>query len=272
MTFPLRPSYAFSLASALTLGLAMPAAALAEDHAKPQSNAQPASAKSAETAKPVKDVVIELKAGQVLQVIASQVRPDGAAARRAYAQTAFPIASSFGFAPLGTLAVKQQVVSDFEPEAFSFFSWPSEEAVQSFDNHPDWPAIKATRPAAWNELKVYSDTLEEDLSLRFRPDKYYTVVAAWFDPDNPGDYDRYLTGIESAVERAGGRFIYKMREPSFEAHASALTPPGQVTFVEWDRPDGFAEVQKSDEYLANRQYFASGLERFEFYWLGLPDA
>ncbi len=272
MTFPPRLGYALSLASALAIGLTMPSAAFAEDHAKPQSKAQTASAKPADPAKPAKDVVIELKSGQVLQVIASQIRPDGGAARRTYAQTAFPIASSFGFAPLGTLAVKRKVVSDFEPEAFSFFSWPSEEAVQSFDSHPDWPAIKATRPDAWSELKVYTDTLEEDLSLRFRADKYYTVVAAWFNPENPGDYDRYLSGIESAVERAGGRFIYKMREPSFEAHASALTSPGQITFVEWDKPDSFAEAQKSDEYLANRQYFASGLERFEFYWLGLPDA
>ncbi len=220
------------------------------------------------TEKPAAEaVVIEVKAGQVLQIIASEAKPDGGPARRTYAQTAFPIASSFGFASMGTLAVKQKVVSDFAPEAFSFFSWPSEGAVRDFESHPDWPAIKATRPDAWNELKVYSDVVDEDLSLTFDPGKHYSVVVAWSNPENSGDYERYLSGIESAVAREGGRFIYKMRNPAFDAHASELTAPHQLTFVEWDAPGGFARVQKSQEYLDSRQYFASGVSRFEFYWL-----
>ncbi|MEM8725773.1 MAG: hypothetical protein AAGE86_09665 [Pseudomonadota bacterium] len=212
-------------------------------------------------------LVIELEAGQVLQLIAPQARAKGGAARQSYYRAAFPIAESLGYQRLGQLNVKQKVVSDYDPGAFIFFSWPDERAANEFASHPQWPAIKETRPAAWDELKIYNSVLESDLQLTFDPAKHYSVVVAWFDPDNPSDYDRYLTGIESAVDRAGGRFIYKMRNPTFEAHASAPTAPGQITFVEWNSPDGFAEVQKSEEYLAHRQYFGSGLERFEFYWL-----
>lgn len=212
-------------------------------------------------------IVIQMKQGEVLQLIAPEARADDAAARQAYYNAAFPIAESFGFKRLGQLNITQKVISDYDPGAFIFFSWPNENAVNDFANHPQQPSLKAMRSEAWTELKIYNDVLEGDLTLSFDPSKHYTVVVAWFDPAHPGDYERYLTGIESAVNRESGRFIYKMRNPSFEANASPMVAPGQITFVEWDDTDGFARVQKSSEYKANAQFFNSGLDRFEFYWL-----
>ncbi|MEM9616651.1 MAG: hypothetical protein AAF936_01725 [Pseudomonadota bacterium] len=212
-------------------------------------------------------LTIEVKKGEVLQLIAPQARTDGNSARQAYYDKVFPIAESLGYERLGQLNVKQKVISDYNPGAFIFYSWPDEEAEDGLYSRPDWPALKAVRPEAWTELKIYSDTLDQDLTLNFDPAKQYTVVVAWFDPAHPGDYERYLSGIENAVTREGGRFIYKMRRPRFEAHASSLDAPGQITFVEWDSNDGFARVQKSDEYKANAKFFNSGLESFEFYWL-----
>lgn len=214
---------------------------------------------------------VEMKKGEVLQVIASQLQPEGQAAARKYGQTAFPIAQSHGFKRLGQLNVREIAISDFAPEAFSFFSWPSQDAASAFAAEPDWPAIKATRPDAWSELKVYSAELKEDLKLQFDRDKHYTVLVAWLKSDDAmSEYSRYLTGIEPAVERSGGRFIYKMRMPTMEAHASPPAAPHQLTFVEWESTDGFAKVQESQEYLDYRQYFGSSIERFEFYWLKAP--
>jgi len=212
-------------------------------------------------------LVIEVKRGEVLQLIAPESRPDAAAARQSYYDAVFPVADSFGYRRLGQLNVHRRVSSDYDPGAFIFFSWPSEAAAQGFSNHPDWPTQKANRREGWTELKIYNAVMEQDLRLSFDPKKHYSVVVAWFNADNPGDYERYLSGIEPAVVRAGGRFIYKMQSPNIEAHASAPTAPGQITFVEWETENGFAEVQNSPEYLANRQYFATGLERFEFYYL-----
>ncbi len=215
---------------------------------------------------------VEMRRGEVLQVIASEAREGGQDAARTYGRTAFPIASSFGFQRLGQLNVTRSVISDFAPEVFSFFSWPDQASADDFAAHPDWPAIKATRPDAWSELKVYSIALQDDLSLQFDPAKHYTVVVAWLNEENPADYDRYLTGIEPAVTRAGGRFMYKMRGPSMESHASPPSAPSQLTFVEWDSPDGFSAVQQSPEYLAHQQYFGTSVERFEFYWMQTPQS
>ncbi|MEO0501666.1 MAG: hypothetical protein AAF205_14165, partial [Pseudomonadota bacterium] len=144
---------------------------------------------------------IDLKRGEVLQLIAPETRADGDAARQTYYRSAFPIAEKLGYERLGQLNVAEKVVSDYDPGAFVFFSWPDAAAITRFEDHPDWPAIKATRPDAWRELKVYTAALEEDLRLSFDPAKHYTVVVAWLDAEYPGDYERYLAGIESAVER-----------------------------------------------------------------------
>ncbi|MBD2841249.1 hypothetical protein [Erythrobacter rubeus] len=225
----------------------------------------------AASAQPAPGFSVKMKKGEVLQVIASELRPDSVPAARQYGQSAFPLAQTHGFKRLGQLNVRETVISDFAPQAFSFFSWPSQQAVDDFAAEPGWPAIKAVRPQAWSELKVYSAELEDDLDLQFDPGKHYTVLVAWLnDDDAVTDYNRYLTGIEPAVERSGGRFIYKMRMPSMEAHASDPAAPHQLTFVEWETTDGFDRVQQSQEYLDFRQFFGSSVNRFEFYWMKTP--
>ncbi|MBY6129397.1 hypothetical protein KUW15_11775 [Qipengyuania aquimaris] len=214
-------------------------------------------------------VSFSLKRGEVLQIIASDNREDGRQARLDYFTKVLPLAQTEGYRRLAQLNVRESVISETKPDAFSFFAWPSEAAEKRFSQNPDWPEYRQARPEGWDELAIYTATLSEDLSLTFSPNKYYTVVVAWPDPETGADYSRYLEGIEPAVTRAGGRFIAKIYNPRFEAHASPEEAPGQLTFVEWDSLDGFQKVQKMPEYLAHRDYFASGLNRFEFHWMEL---
>ena len=214
---------------------------------------------------------IDMKRGEVLQVIVSEQRPDGRDAARTYGQAAFPLAQRHGYQRIGQFNVRQTVRSDFKPQAVSFFSWPSQAALDAFSAEPAWPAIKATRPQAWTGLDIYSAELSEDLTIKADRNKHYTVLVAWLKSDEAtADYDRYLAGIAPAVERSGGRFIYKMRMPEREAYAPDATAPHQLTFVEWESTDGFDRVQQSEEYLNFRKYFGSSVEKFEFYWMQTP--
>lgn len=214
---------------------------------------------------------IELEKGEVLQIITPQSREGGRDARQAYYDQVFPIAAPFGFQRLAQINVRQKVIADYDPGAFIFFSWPSQAAVDEFESKEEFPAIVAARPAGWDELRIYMLELQEALKLRFDPEKHYTVVVAWTHEETAADYEKYLQGIEPAVAREGGRFIYKMRYPRMEAHNSPADAPSQLTFVEWADTEAFSRVQQSEEYLAHRQYFASGVKRFEFFWLKVPD-
>lgn len=214
---------------------------------------------------------LNLKTGQYLSIILPEAKPNAGDARKAYYKQAFPLGEQFGLKREASLNVDDVIISNYKPSALIFYSYPNKAAEGKLANHVKWPEIKAQRSKAWDELKIYSATIDQDLNLEFDPAKSYTLVVAWLDPENPDDYDRYLSGIEEAVDRFGGRFIYKMKNPKYEAHASAMSAPGQLTFVEWDTLDGFTKVRTSDEYKASAAFFASGTTKVEFYRLSVPD-
>jgi uncharacterized protein (DUF1330 family) len=100
--------------------------------------------------------------------------------------------------------------------------------------------------------------------------KFYTIAIAWFNPENPNDYLDYLSKIEPSLRQVGGRFMYKMINPSFEVHGSNSTPPNQVTIVEWNSADGLNELQANDEYQEYTQLLASGLVNIELHLVQAP--
>lgn len=215
-------------------------------------------------------VNLKLSKGQYLSIVLPEAKPGASEKRNNYYKTAFPLGEKYGLKREMTLIVDNVIISDYTPSAAIFYSFPDKLAEASFSHNPKWPPIKALRSEAWEELKIYSSELQEDVNINFNPDKSYTLVVAWLDPRNPDDYKRYLDGITDVVSAAGGRFIYIMKHPTYEAQGSLLAP-GQLTFVEWDTLDGFATVRASEAYKAATPYFASGTRKVEFYRLSVPE-
>ncbi|MEO0575012.1 MAG: hypothetical protein AAF004_06075 [Pseudomonadota bacterium] len=217
-------------------------------------------AKNAPTAK-----TMEFKAGNILSLISSAPKAGVAAAavRNRYAKTAFSLAGTFGLRPAGSLTVTDTVAGSFTPAAVSFFSWPSVTAERDFRAHPDWAAIKATRPQGWDELRIHDVVLTKDLTVTFHADKTYTMATAWINPEHPGDYDLYLSNIVPAVTASGGRFIYQMRDPQFNALATQIGAPSRVTLVEWESQEGLSDFLNTDGYKDNAHYMQRGVTAFE---------
>ena len=219
-----------------------------------------------------KKTTLDLKKYQYLSIVLPQSKPDGDAARLAYYKEAFPLGSEFGLKQEMALKVDHVIISDYGPSGAIFYSYPNKASEVALANHPKWPAIKAQRPKAWEQLKIYSAEIEEDIRINFNPDKSYTLVIAWLNPENPDDYATYLESIEPMLAEAGGRFVYKMKQPAFEAHEPVGTAPGQLTFVEWDTLEGFSELRRNDAYKAVSHYITSGTSRIEFYRLSVPES
>ena len=220
---------------------------------------------TAQTKQAAQSYELSFKQGQVLSIVAPIADKAGTEARKEYYAGVFPIAESVGFERNIQFEITETVVGEFEPAALVFFSFPDEAAENYLYNHQDWQGLKALRPKAWKELRIYSNILEDDLSLTFNTDKYYTVAAAWINPERPDDYARYLSGIETAVNELGGRFMYKMNVQRFENHASDLAVPVQLTFVEWDSKAALGKLSSTDAFKANAKYFSSGLKGFELH-------
>lgn len=208
---------------------------------------------------------LNYKKGEVLSFvfIDSKDGDEAEAARLKYYGSAFPLANSFGLSSDTTLSVAAIPVGNFKPDALGIFSWPDAASEAAVSAHPDWPGIKAIRPLAWDELRVATSELDADLTLSFDPAKTYTLASAWFNPENPNDYAKYMDGIKSSAEELGGRFVYKMHHPKLESHSEGLGAPGQITLVEWETQDGLAKFGKTKGFKDNVKYLSSGTTRFE---------
>ncbi|MEC4725105.1 hypothetical protein HWQ46_06000 [Shewanella sp. D64] len=229
---------------------------------------------SQQTNKPQVNMVAEqtsivLSKGQMFSLVMPVGKKEGEEARQIYYRQVLLLGESYGLKREAQLKISDTLVGNFTPGALIFYSWPNEAAENKLFSHPDWPLMKQIRPKGWDEIKIYTNELEQDLRLTFKSAKYYTLAVAWLNPSNPNDYYRYMDNIKETVNALGGRFIYKMHNPRFEAHASPLIAPGQLTFVEWDTKDGLAKFQNSSAFVQHSHLIKSGVNRFELYRLNL---
>jgi len=211
--------------------------------------------------------VIELTQGQLLTIIEPLNKENSQEAVKKYYQTAIPLAQKHGFKNEGTLVSQKTLVGKFAPPGVVFATWPNRQSEQSFLAEPEWPNLKEMRPLAWQELKIFTAEVSEDTVLSFDPDKHYTLAIAWFDPEHPNDYLQYLDNIESVLLSSGGRFMYKMKNPTFEKHASEQKAPNQLTIVEWDSVDGLQQLQAKEQYQKHVALLENGVVDFELHLL-----
>lgn len=223
---------------------------------------QAASESTQQTSAPLE---INLKKGELISIISVIPKTGDAAdaARAEYYATAFPLAEQYGLKREGQLRVDAAPVGKHESKGIIFFSWPNKASEEAVEKEVAWPGIKDLRPKAWEDLRIFTKELDEDLNLTFKADKTYTIAMAWTNPENPNDYDTYMDGIKDAVSEVGGRFIYKMFDPKFESHKLKDGAPGQVTLVEWDTPEGLANFGDTQGFKDNVKYLSSGVTRFE---------
>lgn len=215
--------------------------------------------------KTVAPTVLEFKKGQLFSIVSVIADPSAEAKKNVakYYKTAFPLGEKHGLKREGQLRVVASPVGDHKSDGIVFYSWPSAADEKTFEAEPAWASIKALRPKAWEELRIYTQELEADMSLTFDPDKTYTLAMAWLNPENPDHYDKYMAGIKAAAESVGGRFLYKMFDPKFESNIIKTGGPGQVTLVEWDTPQGLQAFGKTAGFKENAHYLKSGVTRFE---------
>lgn len=210
-----------------------------------------------------------LSKGQMFSVIAPIVKEGGESARKQYYSQVLPLATQLGLKREGQVKVTETVAGDYNSKAFAFFSWPDVNAENNLYANSKWATMKALRSKGWDELRIYSAAIEQDTQITFSADKFYTLAIAWTNTANPSNYARYMNLIEDKLKECGGRFMYKMVSPRFEAHATDLPAPGQLTFVEWDSADGLSRFQQSPEIKAQSTLLRAGVSRFEFYRLAV---
>lgn len=212
---------------------------------------------------------LSLKKGQLLSIAAPINRQDGKQWVKEYSRRAFPLAASFGMQRGLNLKVLSSLQKGESPKQLGFFVWPDRASAKALSEHADWPEILSLRPKAWDELKIYTSELAEDVTLKFSADKYYTMAIVWFSQEHPTGYDQYMAGIRDKVHQVGGKFMLKMRSPEYESIQDAKPSPGQLTLVEWPSREALSALFSSPIYEANKVNLTKGASAIEFYGLSI---
>lgn len=210
-------------------------------------------------------MAVQFVPGQVVQLIAPISDPVKEPLRRAYYQTAIPLAQSYGFKNYGTLVVEQTIVGEFKPPVIVIGGWPSLHAQNEFKSHGDFKDIKLQRANAWEELMIYNHLNPDRTALSFDKDKSYTVAFAWTKLSHPNSYFEYLDAVEPMLAQLGARFMHKMVAPNLDAIEPNSHAPQQITFVEWQSDDDLRKLQSLPEYKKIYPLFLEGIEKFEFH-------
>lgn len=230
-----------------------------------------ASPQGADRGGPVKSVIIDLPPQSLFAFIGFDVKNAAEVNKRAqetfYTQ-ALPMAAEYGFLRHATMLVTDIGAGDFAPQGFLMSSWPDQAAFDKFQRDPRWLSFDVLRPEIYNEIRYYRDVQENGLKLELKNSKFYTLAIAYFNPDNPGDYHKYLSSLEDEVAANGGKFVLKLKSPALES-LSGEPSPDQLTLVEWKDARGVDRVLSSDVYKANRHYAGSGTTKLAFYRLKL---
>lgn len=166
-------------------------------------------------------VRIELSRGEVLTVAVSRHRDGAEPLMKRYFESVMPIAGPLGFAPKGALDVVEARAGGFHPNNFvGFYGFPSTQAATDFAEDPRWPAVRATRPQIWSELRISHYVVTEPMTWSLRPDRVYEVRYAW-GQDAP------------ALAPDGGQLLVTLREGAHEMLPKTLGEPSAIQIIEW---------------------------------------
>ncbi|MEZ5680993.1 MAG: DUF1330 domain-containing protein [Erythrobacter sp.] len=208
---------------------------------------------------------MEFEAGELLSIVMPKIGDGSPDAREDYYMTAIPLAQEHGLRSKGSLRNADNLIGEYDPDGIIFYSWPGEQSEKAFTAHPDWPGLKALRRAAWEEVRVYTETLAQPLALRFDPAKTYTLAVAWTNPEHPGDYARYMDNVIPLLGALGARVIHIMHNPRVEAHAASPEAPERITIIEWPSEEALDQLRQSPAYRRQLPLLRSGIEHLEFY-------
>lgn len=208
-----------------------------------------------------------LTAGSVLSYTLAAPSETGVQARNGFAQFDAMAAAERAVGP--RFEVRSTVLGAFEPDSVQMHVWPSQQAADAYEAYERRPLLERFATQGWTGRRVYSAVLENDLDLTLDPDKFYTLALAWFDPEHPGDYARYLDSVAEDFDTVGARFVYKMYTPQAHHTGEALDAPDQITLAEWDSLESLRALRSLPQYQAAAPYLDSGTRYFEFYALNL---
>lgn len=206
------------------------------------------------------DLSVTFSKGELLQLVSATYVKGKDKELREYFQKTFPLAAGYGYTPLIQFHVTEVLEGTYQPEGFiGLYKWPSQAAAERFGHDPQWAPIKATRPEVFQELRVSTFALEEELKMTFKDGHVYELQVLWLSNDHRDDYNRYKQAMQVTLDQVGGRVIARLSGGQYESVQPWPHQPDQIVILEWPNANARAAYLNSKAFQQQQHLLYSGV-------------
>ena len=216
---------------------------------------------------PPKPVTRVVPSGQRLVMVLNRDHPDGEQFRSEYFARNFPLAKAQGMYECHSFRVEAVVAGERNPQAASFFAWPSPQIAEAFRQEEEYATLYAPRRAeGWLDLQVMYMDLTAPVTLDLNPERHYTVAVLWL--KDPEAYDRYFRDMDQLRAELGARVVLKQPVSRYDSLREPEAPaPHWVILMEWKDAEGPRQYIESAHFNKHRGAHDAALDKIEMYRL-----
>ena len=164
-----------------------------------------------------------------------------------YFPKAFPIAAEYGVKKLATFAVTEVTGGKISPKLVMYFEWPS---IEAYKNAVSDERLKKLFPIRDNALSVFERVyyqVAEDVTVTFREDKVYEIMAAWLKPNSQETLKKYFEIWEPIKQRVGPP-EFKTKFSTVEGAPVENLKPHMAGIIEWNSTQDYFDLMADKEF------------------------
>ncbi len=199
------------------------------------------------TAQP-KPRTVDLKKGQVLDVIFLNNDPEAKDLLQDYFKRAFPIAEANGYVPgMGFGIAGTPIRGNYRPEVMAVGTWPgiAERTTGLSALETQMADFHEMRRKIWPTFNLTFYEMKADASFTIKTDKYYVVTAFW--AEQKGRFKKFLKQWEVTQKQAGGTPLIVLTDGT--SPFGYNFEPDYLTITEWETEAAFRSSLPKDNKL-----------------------
>ena len=185
---------------------------------------------------------VNLKKGQILDILMLTTKPETEKAFEKYRKTAFPVAFKRSYKPLPGFRIIETTQGNIQPTSFIFGQWSDLNNREKFISEIETvvPDFHEQRRTIWSIFNLVYYEMPEDLSFSMDKNKYNVVTAYW-KKDN-SSFDAFTKQWFQKSVATGGKTVLKLTNG--KSPAGYYYNPDLLVVTEWESKKEFESFMK----------------------------
>ncbi|PIB29400.1 hypothetical protein [Maribacter sp. 4G9] len=191
-------------------------------------------------------VHLNLKKGEVFDILFLATIDGSQETFKEYRQTAFPVASEMGFSPLPGFKIRETIQGNYEPTSLILAKWKNLASREKFLDEIEArvPNFHDMRKKIWSIFNLTFYELPEDYAIQLDREKVIVATACFKKERTKADFTEFLTRWKKAVKNTNGTL--KMELVNGKSPEGYVYNPDYMAITQWETKEDFNAFQKEN--------------------------